>query len=532
MDGADGGAGGTGGGSGSGNGGAGGAVTASGGAGQSPGAGGGGGAGTGNGGNGGSGQVIIWLVYADNSDTLEWNPVNGSTDASDSCNWYDETQGIQGIVAPGPYNTVVFDGTPGSETSQNAPITWTHSVTISSMIIQNGYNAQQTIASGVSKVELTGVVNGISLEMDAGGSSNPVARNAAQAQGGGSDFNFQFNDYNQVFQIDADATITNMDVTGDGQTNPTDSLFIAGGTTTIAAAPGFTENLGVSLMIGASGTLNHNGWNPLTLTSDNLTITVIGAMNVEYGTGSGITLIDSGTHQDDYILLVGGLTYLGSGNVTDDTFTVPVYVFNNTGVFKLQSAPGQPNGGRLNVKDQSNYVFPDGSKHSVYMADTGDQVLLTQGAYLKCFDTYYQSEGFLVTDNTACTLSGGSSGANGTVTIAGGEVDIDNVPKTYNTLTVGANTLQFAGDLGVSIDASNPGTNDWLLVTGTTNLKDGATLSVNKVDNGPPAPNKTWIIIEDSVTFANITGNFAKITTNPDTKLTGQVDNWKYTLTS
>lgn len=252
-------------------------------------------------------------------------------------------------------------------------------------------------------------------------------------------------------------------------------------------------------------------------------------MNVSYGTGSGITLIDSGTHQGDYInvssssdgLLTGFLKYFGSGNVTDDTFTVPVYV-SNGGSFRLQSSVGQPNGGKLTVKDQSNYVFPDGSKHSVYVVGA---VHLQQGAYLKCVDSYYQANGTLDTDNSPCTLDGGALGGNPRiVTIAGGNVTIDNVPGTYNTLYVFAN-LQFKGELDVSMNANTPGQSDNLSNQwGTTNLQAGATLSV-KVDNGPPNPMQTWTIINDALAPKTITGDFVQpITTNPDTKLTGQVE--------
>jgi hypothetical protein len=308
----------------------------------------------------GSGEVYTWDPGAGNgSGTGSGSGVNYL--ASNYKNWL-----LDGLPQKGPTGTVpgnkptdkaVFDG------AYDQPIVWDQNFTFSTMQLGNSgdqqtYNQKQTINSNV-KVELTGQNGNTSIDTEVTSS----------------DFKLQFNDHNQVFQIDKDASITNMDVTGYSD----DTILITGGTTTIAAAPGFTENLGVSLEIGANGTLDDNGWNPLTLTSDNLTITVIGPMNIEYGTGSGITLIDSGTHQGDYIHVGGDLTYLGSGNVTNDTFTVPVYIFGNTGVFTLQSKPGQPNGGKLTVIDQSNYVFPDGSKHSVFMDDPGDQVHLFQG---------------------------------------------------------------------------------------------------------------------------------------------------------
>lgn len=108
---------------------------------------------------------------------------------------------------------------------------------------------------------------------------------------------------------------------------------------------------------------------------------------------------------------------------------------------------------------------------------------------------------------------------------------IDNVANTYNMLEVLANTLQFAGQLDVAINASSPGTEDQMLVTGNTNLQAGSSLQVT-VNNAPPQKMKTWTIITSFPVTFKITGNFATITTNPKTPLTGQADNFNYTLTS
>lgn len=196
-------------------------------------------------------------------DVYTWAPGSGSGGnpsigkASKYYNWY-----LNGVPQGGPTGYV-----PGNKPTDevdfngdisNAPIEWNGNFTFSTMSIVYGYTGLQTIDPGVNKIELTGV-DGDSLSMDGNGASNLTAKTPALAAGGVSDLNLQFNDWNQVFQIDKDATITNMDVTGDGQTNATDLLLISGGTTTIAAAPGFTENLGVQLMIGEDGTLSDQG---------------------------------------------------------------------------------------------------------------------------------------------------------------------------------------------------------------------------------------------------------------------------------
>jgi hypothetical protein len=410
-------------------------------------------------------------------------------------------------LGPGPGTPIIFDGTPTTQTpDDDSQITWDKTFTVASITIEDGFTVQETLAAGAN-LDVLG------------------AAGTALAEDAGSDLKFQFDDHNQLLEIDKDATINNMDITGYSD----DTLLITGGTTTIAGG-NYTENLGVSLMVDTGGTLSDKGQCTLNLTASNQVITVNGTMNVSYGTGTGITLIGSAANSFNYIYVGGDLTYLGSGNVADDTFNVPVWVYGNTGEFKLQSAPGQPNGGKLTVTDQSNYVFPNGSQYSVYMADAGDQVTLSQGAWLKCANAYYQADGSLTTDNTLCMIQGGATGV-GTVTIAGGVVTIDNVLKTYNTLYVVGN-IQISGELSVSIDASNPGTRDLLEVTGTTNLTNNPTLSVT-VNNGPPAPNQgPWTIIRDD-NFANITGNFVMpITTNPKTNLTPKVENRSYNLYS
>jgi hypothetical protein len=464
---------------------------------------------TGSGSGSGSVNVYTWDPQGYGSGTGK--SLGSSTiQANDFHNWLKngQVQLINGTI-PGnkPTDEALFDGS-----VSNAPIDWNQSFTFSTMAIGGigAYTGLQTLEPS-DKIDLTGVDGG-----NAGGDN------------GASDFNFHFDDYGQIFEIDKNFSIDNMDVTGYSD----DTIYISGGTTTIAAGFGYTENLGVSLMIGTGGTLNHQGYIPLTLTNDNLVITDNGTMKVEYGSGQGINLIDSGTHQGDYIYVGSDLTYLGSGNVENDTFTVPVYLYGNTSVFKLQSAQRQPSGGKLTVIDQSNYFFPNGSKESVYLDDSDDQVLLTQGAWLKCSDGYYQGDGLLTTDNTACSLT--TAGVS-SVTITGGVVTIDNVPNTYNILYVSTSVLNFSAELDVKMDASNPGTNDKLSMIGKVKLNAGSTLSV-RVDNGPPMQkNKLWYIIVNTLGNVQypITGNFKMpITTNPVTALTPLIDGSSYELQS
>jgi hypothetical protein len=427
------------------------------------------------------------------TDTLRWSPCPDSQDlASDPTNWYDVTQKFQlqkGAPGPGSSTPVQFDAYTSDTPYSNAPIIWDKSFTVASASL-TWYTGQETLNPGVN-VELLGT-GGVALAMD-----------------GNSDLKLDFADHGQLYQIDNNATITNMDVTGYSD----DVIDITGGTTTIAGG-NFTENLGVSLTVESGATLSDKGQCTLNLTASDQVITVNGEMDLFSG---GRTLIASAANSGNYINVAGGiLRYEGSGGVTD---TIQVPVLNN-GTFSVDSATGQANGATLIVQN----AVPQTNNVSVYMANEGAYVQLAEAATLEADNGYTQANGELLTmDNTAVTLTAGVKGA-GTVNIAGGQVLIDNKPGTFGELDMDAQTVNFAGQLVVAIDPNASGTNDKLFVSGTTNLQAGATLKVLVGINGPPPAGNTWVIIKD--VGGNITGNFAMpINTVPDTpNLTAQVN--------
>lgn len=82
--------------------------------------------------------------------TLIWNPVAGSQDASQVTNWYDYTQGFQltsgyKISATNP---IVLDGS-----KSNTPIEFTSAMTVFSFTVQNGYQNTMTIDATLTTMQ-------------------------------------------------------------------------------------------------------------------------------------------------------------------------------------------------------------------------------------------------------------------------------------------------------------------------------------------------------------------------------------------
>lgn len=436
-----------------------------------------------------------------NNDTLIWNPQKGSSDAAQASNWYDLTQNKQGVEAPGNTNPVIFNNNPAYEPIvNNSPIEWGQDFSLPSIQLAS-YTGQMTLKDGVTVVD-TGNL------FDSKDSWLKV-----------------FFGTNAVFQLDAGGGITNMTLSG----SPSGLLKIDGGTTMLANDASYQYYIGANIYVAAGATLIDQGLVPLKLTNTNLTIYVLGTMNVFYGPSANNTLIDATGFDNDYIDVTddGMLKYLGSGGVTDTFKNVPVFV--RDGDFIVTTATNVPNSGTLivtgTVPNQANNasVYVTGAGTSTVQLSKGAALRSAAGETLECDDGYYQDSGTLeTTDATTCTLKVGATGT-GTATIAGGSVKINQPNVGYGQLDVAASTLNFNGQLVVAMAANIPGTNDLLNVQGVTNLQKNATLEVF-VNNGPPAPNKVWAIIKDNLN-ANIAGNFVMpITTIPQTALTAQID--------
>jgi hypothetical protein len=441
-----------------------------------------------------SGSFTSTLTVTDptNNDTLIWNPQGGSADAADERNWYDQTQGKQGILAPGAGNSVIFDGMTTSQTPYDtSPITWTSSVTVASMTLENGYTAQQTINSGVG-IDLA-PANGNALNMD-----------------GTSGLNLNLVDATSTNTINGTAVITNMNVIG----NPSAQFIINSGTTTMADNPGagnpaYTENLGVQLVVNKGATLKDLGYNALTFTASNLVTTIKGEMDVYYGTGTGITLIQPQNQNVTgcYIDVTGGtLKYTGFTGVKD-TFALPVLV-ENSGTFNV-TTKSTSSGGYLIVKGQVQAT----QKYSVYMTGTSSSVNLSNQTTLECDDDYKQDSGTLqTTDSSKCTLQDGPMGLLSTAVINGGSLVINGGASSGN-FTVTASNLTFAGTFKVGIQGDKSGQQGQLNVSGNMNLQGNNVLTVKingQLNNG------NWTIID---TGGNNIAQFAA-NTNPPT-LTG-----------
>jgi hypothetical protein len=439
------------------------------------------------------------------ADVYTWNPQAGSTAANLSQNW--ELNGVQqgvGANLPGKNSTdiVAFNGS-----VSNAPIEWNQNFKFSTMSLGltggrgAAYTGLQTLDTAVT-VELSDADGNWCLNSSTDSKLNLYFGTGTTA----------------VFQIDGDATINNMALSG----YPGNKFVINGGTTTIAQSGGYTDTIGVNFVINQNGTLNDQSYNSLKFTNSGVQITVQGSMFLYYGTGTGITLIDNGGMSNDYINVNGGtLKYSGSGNVTQDTLTVPVYV-QNGGTFRLSAATGQPNGGKLTVQDGSQYQFPNNSLESVYMTGASSTVQLAYGDTLECDNDYWQAGGTLeTTDATTCTLQDGAQGT-GIAVVAGGTVWIDTIANSYGELDVKAATLNFGGQLNVSVQGYTPspgqfGMSDKLkVVNGVFNLDPQGSTSLYVNDYGTVVGGDNWIVIYASnITSSTDTIDFKTKTSNP-----------------
>ncbi len=455
----------------------------------------------------GSGSFGSIVTYTWDPEALGAGTGHGSGSinylASDFHNWLKDgqVQRYDGTI-PGTKSTdkVLFDGS-----ISNDQIEWNTSFTFSTMTIggTGAYTGQQTLVAGVN-IDLTGV-------------DSISAWETADSK-----FNLEFQDHNQILKIDNGATFGNFDISGYND----DSVILAGGATTIAGNPGsgkpaYTEELGVNLYIYGGAQLNDNCYNTLVLTNDNLQIVDQGMMIASNGTGVGKKLIDNGGKSGSYINVDGGSLLYGGSNGASDTFTVPIYI-QNGGLLSVSKT--LQTGGTLIVQDGSNYIFPNGKKESVYMTGSGSQVLLFYASTLEADDDYYQADGALLTDSTNCIIKDGAQ-SNGTATIAGGVVTISENNLAYNQLIVNCSTLNFNGQLQVSISGKNPPQCDSLWVSGTTKIQGNSSLKLF-VDNGPPPANKQWAVIIDSTGDIQLPMNFQMpITTDPNTPgLSDKVD--------
>jgi hypothetical protein len=350
---------------------------------------------------------------------------------------------------------------------------------------------------------------------------------------------------NSMFQLDAGGDVGNMTLAG----NPSGEFKLAGGTTTFAAKSNYQYIIGADIYVAAGATLTDMSKATLKFTNTNLTIDVLGTMNVQYGTGAANTLLDATGFSNDYIDVTadGTLNYLGSGGVADTFKNMPVFL--DDGNFIVTTATGAPNNGRLivtgTVPNQANnasvYVTGGDGTSTVQLSNGSTSRIPPAGTTLVCDNGYYQDSGTLETmDATTCQLQASNAALNeGTVTIAGSSVKIDQPNVGYGQLNILASTLNFGGQLVVAIDASNPdgpnnpgGTADVLKVNGATNLQAGSTLTVF-VNNGPPNPKQKWVIINAAPVQP---GNFVMpITTVPQTNLGDMVNpdnNNQYIVTS
>jgi hypothetical protein len=217
--------------------------------------------------------------------TFTWDPPDPASNdlASYAYNWL-----LNGQVQPGPLgkipgnapgDIVQFDGN-----VSNQPIEWNGNFVFYEMVLGptggGAYTGLQTIDSG-DTVEMTG--------------TTALATNVTSSK-----LNLDFAS-NSVFKVDGNATITNMTLAG----NQAGQFKVHGGTTTLGQPGGFTDTIGVPILIAQDGTLTDNGNNPLKFTNNNLTITVQGYMQVATN-GTGATLIDNGGFSNDYIKVDGG----------------------------------------------------------------------------------------------------------------------------------------------------------------------------------------------------------------------------------
>lgn len=439
-----------------------------------------------------------------NNDVLIWNPTDGTSLASHAANWYDQTQGRQGVEAPG-----IGDGVGAqvwlSSYKSNTPITWDESVTVFDILLTGGggagggggYTALQTINSGVVITASNGVDT----------SGNP-SLNVRLVDSG-----------SELDSAGGSNQWTNFSISGLG------TLVISGGSVTIGNNSGYSENFGSDVIVENGGSMIDNSQSLCGFGNQNsnlfFRIDSQSSFDLASGPNSTNNLINSSTSNNYFDVNGGTFAYnynANSGGTTD--YIGAGIVVENGGVLSVAGGGSAPGGGDWLTFDGT-YTDPNTQiTSSAYV--TGGSVQLSGYGTLQCTHDYYQSGGTLESmDASAVTLQDGATGSLGTLNIVGGDVMIAQDPSQtlYGTLTINCNTLNFSGTYAPKVNAGTSGQSDTLIVNGTLNLNAGSTLSVVVIGNLDPAKKgtETWTIIQGA------SNNLNAFSTNND-QMTGLTD--------
>jgi hypothetical protein len=390
------------------------------------------------------------------NDTLFWNPQGGSTDAAQAANWYDQTQGKQGVEAPVSTNPVIFDGTVGSKTSSNSACTWTASDTVASIQLQHQYSARMTLNVGV-------VLSSKSINNDAA-----------------SQLLMQFNAPSCTLFIGGGGTsqLTNFNLSGQS------GLFeLSGGTMTFA---GNLNQSNSTIQVYDGTTLNIAGGATLSLNSGaSLQIYQGATVNVD-GSKTGTRLYNDKT-AGSIINNQGTINVNGTAGVPDVSFDIPVL---NSGTLNI-------NGGG-NAQQAGCQLWIDGQDALTQNSDldmNGGSVKLSGATTLYLFHSYEQTGGtFQTTDSLKETLriSGTGNGA-----ISGGNIQLGTA-NTYGELDVYCTSLNMNGEYDPKVNGQSNGQCDVLLFkSGSMNISNGSTLNVT-VLGGQPAKGNAYKVIQNS----------------------------------
>lgn len=455
-----------------------------------------------------------------NGDLLIWNPTDGTNLASHAANWWDDTQQMQGVEAPGL-------GANGGEqvwlqfTKSNAPIIWDKSVTLSNFLLTGGggargspgYSGEQTVNDGVTITTVGIGENGTSyLDMQLGGTGNNGATGLFIDGGNNALTEFTFTGTagtpaNNIVEVYGNAVVTMGWYSNYTEVVSGAELAVGGSQGILQIMPASNTESGCPLWLQNGAFVNIIQGGNLSLSDNGYT----GGAAFIMGDGA------NGVGQNGEQVEVGYGGYVNVSCNGNNTLAVPVV---NEGSFTLD---GTNNGGQLNVLGARVLISSGYSLINItYDPATGDSlgeqesgmVFLQGGATLFCQQGYFQQGSKVITldetisipatlstDASDCTLSVGDGAQIGIG--LNSYVYINPIGPTYQTLTF-IGTVSFSGIFRPKINGSGGGVGkeDVLTVNGTITFGVASVAPLIQGDTLVSAAG--WLIVTDTLGPQNV----------------------------
>ena|SRR5579884_912092 len=439
-------------------------------------------------GSGGGGYVSTHIYTPKN--LLAGNPVNWLKDGNVQVVPLGQSPTVPGNK-PGDIAVLGY-GSAGAAGLQ--PIEWNGNFTFSTLIVENGYAAQQTLDAG-DKLEMTGVTNNTTLSVDASSTGN---------------FNLQGNN-----NLQTDAGVAENDGTIYVNFLAAGSVRTIEGTTNEKGNVDFGANGKVNIInggilnLGVGANLSQQSGSPINVTN--------GTLNIGDGNNSGAKNYSAfqltTASADINIGPSGSMNVYQTGSMMiDGSNGGQGAVISNNGTVTLQGVTGVAGGGGINVPVQNHGKLNLGGAWTLSGKDASGNALsmdagtinLASGADIILLAPYTQTGGVF---NAVSDTTFGVQPGNGAANFNGGTVDLTSgapvcILTTYQIVFNGATLkMRIWGN----------GENDEIICKGNCTIKGSSTINVTLVGS---LSGFTWPMIEELSNFT-ITGDFQTVILPP-----------------